>query len=516
MTTTTSTTSSTSTATTAVTTAAKKTTSTVNSSAANAILTSLGTGSGVDTSTLVTSLVDAEFAGKTAALQSKYDAIGTQISGVATLKSTITSFATALKSLVTGGTLQTQPNSSNPIAVGVSNIPGEVITNLSSTMAVSQLADRQSAVSAAPFASSAAVVGTGTLTLTLGSATFNADGSMATFAGSGGDVNGDGVDDKAITIDVADGKLSSIVAAINSKNAGVTASLVTDADGTAYLALKGATGAKQAFTLTSQTDAGSGDLSVLDVGPGATSTRFTSTAQDAKLTVDGVAVTRSSNAISDLVGGVKLQLNQVTTGPVSLSGTRQNSALSSAVTDLVDTYNQVLGIVVEQTNGVSGVLKNDGAAKALLASLQKITTAALVSGNAGGPTTLAQIGVRTNRDGTLAVDSATLSAALAKHPDAVEGMFTAATGGKTGLSALLTSLSDAATSTTSGLGASTVRYTKAQSDVAKEQTVLGTRRDAETTLLTQRFAAMNSKVAAYKSTQSYLTNQIAAWNKSDR
>lgn len=181
-------------------------------------------------------------------------------------------------------------------------------------------------MSATSFASSAAGGRrTGTLTLTLGSATFNPDGTMATFAGSGGDADADGVDDKAITIPVTDGKLSSIVAAINAKNAGVTASLVTDADGTAYLSLKGATGAKQAFTLSSQTDVGLGDPSALNVGVGAGGTRFTSTAQDAKLTVDGVPVTRSSNAISDLVGGVKLQLNQVTAAPVSLSGTRQTA-----------------------------------------------------------------------------------------------------------------------------------------------------------------------------------------------
>lgn len=175
----------------------------------------------------------------------------------------------------------------------------------------------------------------------------------------------------------------------------------------------------------------------------------------------------------------------------------------------------MLGIIAEQTNSVSGVLRNDPAAKALLASLQKITTASLVTGNAGDPTTLAQIGVRTNRDGTLAVDSATLTAVLAKRPEAVEGMFTAATGSKSGLSALLSSLSDAAASSTTGLGASTVRYTKAQSDLSKEQTNLAAKRDLQTTLLTQRFSAMNSKVAAYKSIQSYLTNQIAAWNKSN-
>jgi len=508
------TTSTTSSAVSAATTVSATKASSVVSSAASAILTSLDTGSGVDTASLVTSLVDAEFSTKTATLQTKYDTLTTQISSVATLKSTITSFTSALKSLVTGGTLQTQPASSST-AIGVSGISGTVISNLSSTISVGQLADRQSAVSATSFASSSKVVGTGTLTLTLGSATFNTDGTMATFTGSGGDADGNGVDDKAISIAVTDGSLTGIATAINAKNAGVTASVITDADGTAYLSLKGATGAAQAFTLSSQTDTGSGDLSALDVGIGAANTRFTSVAQDAKLTVDGVAVTRSSNTISDLVSGVKLQLNQVTTAPVSLSATRATDALSAAVADLVDTYNAVLETVNEQTDVVDGALRSDTAAKSMLSALKQMTSTALLTGSGGTPTTLAQIGIKTNTDGTLAVDSTAVAAALAKYPDSVEAMFTASTDGKSGLLALLTTISTNANSTTYGLGASTTRYTAAQADVSDQQTTLSTKRETETTRLTQQYATMNTKVAAYKSIQAYLTQQIDAWNKSD-
>ena len=488
--------------------------SSVVSSAASAILTSLNTGSGVDTASLVTSLVNAEFSTKTATLQTKYDALGTQISGVATLKNTITTFTSALKSLVTGGTLQTQPASSST-AIGVSGIAGTVISNLSSTLSVSQLADRQGAVSATSFASSSAVVGTGTLTLTLGSATFNTDGTMATFTGNGGDADADGLDDKAISIPVTDGSLTGIAKAINAKNAGVTASVITDADGAAYLSLKGATGAAQAFTLSARTDAGSGDLSALNIGIGATNTRFTSTAQDAKLTVDGVAVTRSSNTISDLVGGVKLQLNQVTSAPVSLSATRATDALSAAVSDLVDTYNAVLETVTEQTNSVDGPLRSDTAAKSMLAALKQMTSTTLLSSTSGGPTTLAQIGIKTNNDGTLAVDSAAVTAALSKYPDAVEAMFTASSDNKSGLLAMLSTISTNANSTTYGLGASASRYTAAQADVGDQQATLSTKRETETTRLTQQYATMNTKVAAYKSIQGYLTQQIDAWNKSD-
>ncbi|MEG8023365.1 flagellar cap protein FliD N-terminal domain-containing protein [Sphingomonas aurantiaca] len=77
--------------------------------ATQALLTGLSAGSGVDTGTLVTSLVEAQFAARTAALKSKSDTLTSQISGVASLKSTMTGFSTALANLVKGGSLQTQP-----------------------------------------------------------------------------------------------------------------------------------------------------------------------------------------------------------------------------------------------------------------------------------------------------------------------------------------------------------------------------------------------------------------------
>ena len=77
------------------------------------------------------------------------------------------------------------------------------------------------------------------------------------------------------------------------------------------------------------------------------------------------------------------------------------------------------------------------------------------------------------------------------------------------------SISFNAGSTLYGLGASNLRYLSQQSDLGKQQDKLADAKDAATTRLTQQFASMSSRVSAYKSTQAYLTNQIAAWNKSD-
>lgn len=473
----------------------------VTKNAAQQVLTSLNTGSGVDTASLVTALVQAQFAAKNAAIASRNTALTAQISAASTLKSTIANFSTALGALSSSGTLQTQPVSSNPTALGATAISGAKVGNLSSSITVNALASAQGARSAA-VADRSATIGTGTLTLKLGTATYNSTGTaMTDFTATSG---------ASVSINVTDGSLDGIASAINAAKAGVTASVITDADGKAVLSLKGTTGSAQAFTL--QADDAASPLSQFNVGPGAATT-LTGTAANARLTVDGIDVQRSSNTISDLVSGVKLQLNAVSTGPVSLSITRPTSAVAQAVSDFVDTYNQVYASAKGLTDASTGDLKSDTAAKTLLRSLQSLTTKSLVSTSANGaPTTLAQFGVSTNRDGTLSVNTATLNKVMAAFPDEVEAMFATTAGNAIGLPSTLSGISLAAASSSTGLGASAARYTKAQTELTEQQSKVTTLSDAMSTRLTQQFSTMNSKVAAYKSTQTFLENQIKAWN----
>lgn len=485
-------------------TTATASTASVTSAAATALLKSLDTGSGVDTTSLVSALVDAQFAARNAQLKSKYDTLTSQISGVSTLKSTITDFSKALENLVKGGTLSSQPVSSNTSVLSATAISGAKLAGMTASVTVNQLAAAQTAVSASAFASSATVVGTGQLTLNLGTATYNPDGSMASFAAGSA---------AAVTIDIDDSNssLTGIAAAINAKKAGVTASVVTDADGTAYLSLKGATGAAHAFTLQATTET-TGTLSQLNVGIGATGTAITSQAKNAKLVVDGVAVERASNVISDLLSGVKLTLTGTSAVPVSLSATTPTEALSAAVNDLVDTYNQVLAVVKEQTDPITGVLRADPAAKTLLQSMKALTLKALTANPVDGiPSTLAAIGVNTNRDGTLSVNDATLASALTANPQAIEAMFAYSSDAPTGIYAAMNSLSLAATSTLYGLGASSTKYNSSKSDIAEQQDRIADQSTALSTRLTQQFSSMNAKVAAYKSTQAFLKQQIDAW-----
>ena len=475
--------------------------------AVESITKTLGGGSGIDTTALVQSLVDAQFENRNAALKKREETLTAQISAATTHKSNITTFATALSTLSRSGNLATQPTSSNTGILNVSRLAGANLSALSAQVEVRQLASAQAA-SAAPLADKAAAVGRGTLTLTFGTATV-VNGAMTGFtAGSGTPVD--------ITIGESNSSLEGIAAAINAANAGVTASILTDAAGS-RLVVKGGTGEARAFTLTATETAGHEGLAALDIGVGASGTTIGSAAADAIVAIDGVALRRESNSISDLVPGVKLDLASAQPGTVvNIGKTLPTSSLMQAVQDFVETYNEVYTALRTDLDPVTGALRQDIAAKNLKRQLQQLTLNPLASGTADVPTTLAQIGVKTNRDGTLALDSAVLTKALVNHPGQVEKMFAQPTGGSTtnnGLSAVLDAISTAAASTTRGLGASEINYTKAKIDVVDDKTDAVRKSEALRTRMTRQFASMDARVAAYKSTQTFLENQIDAWNK---
>lgn len=507
--------SSTSTSSTATTTKTSSTTSTtktstassINKSTANSILTSLGSGSGVDTDTLVTQLVDAQFAAKRAQITAKTEKLTAQISDAATLKNFVSDFAKAVNTLVTGGSLATQPNVSDPKVAGATAISGAPMNaTAASTISVTSLATAQTATSTKFGAGTATTFDPGTLTITVGK--LDAGGVLTPNKDSSGA-------DTSFSISIAspNNKLSDIAAAINAKNSGVTASVITDADGGAFLSLKGQTGATSAFTISGDNTS----LSQLDVGAGASAGSVMAggtSAANAKLSVDGVSVERPSNEISDLVPGVKLTL--AGTGTMTLTGTRPDTALTNGVKDFVETFNDLLTEVKKQTNAVDGSLRADPAAKQLLRNLQGFASKTLLPDAAPGtPSTLAGIGVTTDKTtGLLTIDDAALTKAMKDSPDSIQAMFSPNSFGATGINAAMQSLKLSSGSTLYGLGATDLKLRKAQDDLTKESAKIDEQSTRFSARLTQQYASMNSRVSAYKQTQSFMKQQIDGWYKS--
>ncbi|HEX8300373.1 flagellar filament capping protein FliD [Sphingomonas sp.] len=465
--------------------------------AIESIAKTLGTGSGIDIGALVSSLVDAQFAMKNEALTKKSETLTSQISATAELKSGIADFATALTTLTNGTTLSTQPTSSNANILNVSALAGAKLHGLSASVEVRQLAQAQVASTNAFAAGSSYVAGTGTLTLTFGTATVS-NGSMTAFtAGAAASID--------ITIDAAHSTLAGVVDAINAANAGVTASIMSDSSG-ARLVVKSTTGASQAFELK-----GSTQLRELDIGRNETGSSINAAAQDAIVALDGVQTTRTTNSIYGLVDGVKIDLVSAAVGTKVMIGIKApTEAVKQTVTNFVDTYNEVYKMLKAAVDPSTGPLRGDAAAKDLLRSLKSITMTNLVTGAAAGaPVSLSGIGVATQRDGTLTVDGARLSTALTSFPAEVEAMFAAGVG----LTKTMNDIAARAVNKVTGLGASEATYTKKQSDLADDKQEAAADAEKLRTRMTRQFAAMDSRVAAYKSTQSFLTNQIAAWNR---
>ncbi len=467
----------------------------------------LGTGSGVDTKALVTSLVEAQFAAKNAQLTKQSDALTAQISGVAKLKAGITGFDTALKALVKGGTLTTQPTSSAPGVATVSAIAGAKVAGLSAQLTVQQLAKPQAATALTAMPASQAFRG-GTLEVRIGSYKTDANGTAL-------------VADRTVPITVQPGATLEQIAKQITTETGLQTSLIKDGTGV-RLSIKGATGAAQAFEITgTDTDpAQTGErLAALAVGGAASGMTIGSTAQDALLTLDGASFSRGSNSISDLLTGVKLDLlsttptNPVT--PVTLGSTSPGTSLTQAVEDVVATFNELKSLIGEETNVVDGVLRTDPTAGALSRALAQLTTTKLAISTTGGPQTLADLGVSTNRDGTLALDSAKLKAVMAKDPAGVEAIFADGTGASNGgLSAALTAIKERATDKSYGFDAATSRYTKAAATLTEQQTKATASAAAMNTRLTQQYAIMDARVAAYKASQAFMEQQVKVWTKS--
>ena len=455
--------------------------------AVESITKALGSGSGIDLKALVTSLVDAQYAAKTAQFTAKSDTLTAQISGVAKLKSAITGFDAALKSLVKGGSLATQPTSSNAGVLGASLIAGATAPSAATTLTVEKIALAQAATSRA-IAANETFRG-GTLTVTIGAAT------------------------KVVkSITVPQGATLGDVAALIKQETGFSTALVAD-DGGTRLTVKSATGAAQAFEITAaDTDGQAAGTGLSAFATGDAGLKIGVVAQDASVVIDGARYARSSNSINNLVPGVKLDL--AATGTTTITATRPTAALSQAVSDFVAAYNELQTVLKEATDVATGALKSDTAATGIGRAMATLTTTRLASGTS--LQTLADIGVSTNRNGTLSVDATRLAKVLATDPSGVEAMFadgTGASGG--GLSAALSAVATRLTDKNFGLDAAATRYTRQQSELADAKLKLADATAATTERMTKQFAGMDARVAAYKSTQTFLTNQIAAWNKSD-
>lgn len=472
-------------------------TSSTTNSATRGIISALGAGSGIDMAALATDLATAQFAGRIDRLAARSETLGAQISAASNLKSMLLNLSTSLGNRVRVGDLSRQPSLDNA-SVASASLSGNRQPSGTFSLEVTRLATSQNLASAA-FASPAATTGSGTLTLRFGTvsgATFTADTAK------------DPVD---ITI-AAGSTLTQIAAAINGADAGVSAYVAQTVDG-AQIVFKGKEGAAQGFVLEATEDLGDPGLSALAWSPGSATGTLLATAQDASVKIDGLAVTSPGNHLVDAIPGVTLDLKATNTGaPTTVRFADPGAAISGAMTDLTAALNEIATELKAATDPLSGDLARDPGARALQRQFSALAGTVIMPGaSTDSARTLADLGLKTQRDGSFALDPARLSATLARDPEGVADMFTT---GLFGIYATIDSISrKAGTAGDPGsLGGSISRYNRQLSEVTEDQAVIAEKQEALRARLQTRFAGVDSRVSASQSTLAFLKNQIAAWN----
>lgn len=282
---------------------------------------------------------------------------------------------------------------------------------------VSQLAKAQS-VAAPRVGSSTEVVGTGTLTLTMG--TYTAGNNTFTPDAAKTPLN--------IVIGAGQQTLEGVRNAINDANAEVSASIVNDGTGARLVVTSKSTGEANSFKIDVSDDDGVNNdltgLSKIAFDPttaaaptDGTTAEFLEKAQNAIFTVNNLTISKPSNTVSDAIEGLTLNLKAVTTGPVQLGVATDNEALKTSMDELVKSYNDIRKLLKDQQKK-DATLSRDVTPGTLERQLRNIMRETVGSG-----ASLNSIGMSFDKDGVLALDKAKMDTALAADPRALEKLF---------------------------------------------------------------------------------------------
>lgn len=464
-------------------------------SATSSLISALGGGSGIDFAGLATNLSVAQFAARKDQLTARSDALNAKVSAASNIKSMLLNLDTSFGTLVRSGDLARTPNVANS-AVATAALTGTTQPSGTFSLEVTRLASAQRLASA-PYAASTATVGSGTLTLRFGTVSgtsFTEDTSHA-----------------AASITIAAGAtLTDVAGAINAANAGVTAYVANTVDG-AQLVLRGQEGAANGFVLEAAEDPADPGLSNLAWSPSAGSGQLLATAQDAAFKVDGLAMTSKSNTVSEAMPGLKLNLTATNAGaPTTVSFKDPKDVISSAMRDFTEALNQLMEEVNKAT-AIGGDLANDSGTRALRRSLSQLAGTIVMPDATGAARTLADLGLKTGRDGTFSFDAERFNATMAADQDGVVAMFT---NGLHGVYATFDKVYRSATSTSDpgSLGSSITRYNKQLTQITEDQSKLSEKQETLRQQLVSRFAVTESRITASQSTLTFLQNQIKAWN----
>lgn len=451
-----------------------------------------GLGSGLDINGLVSQLMSAE-SRPMSQLKTQQKAIGAKLSAYGQLSSALASLQNALKGLSAAGLAACSASSSSTalaVTAGTGATPG------SYAVAITQLAQSHKLCSPGQ-ASDSADLGAGSLTLSV----------------AGG---------APVTLAPATNSLRDLRDAINASGLPVTASLVNDGGASGHrLVIAGRdSGAGKTIALT-----GTGALAAFSYDPSAP-VNFaydagglppavmsqTQAAQDAQLTVDGVKISSATNTVTGAIGGVTLQLSQVTTAPATLNVTRDTAGVKSSINAFVKSYNELRSLVGTQTafneaTRTGAALYGDSGPRSILSQLRGTMTSAVAG--AGSLDVLSDIGLSFQKDGSLTVNDTKLQAALDTVPADLGALFA----GSDGIASRLGNQLAAMLGERGAIGSRTEGLNATQRRLSQRETSLQARLDATEARYRAQFTRLDAALMRMQGTSTYLSQQLSALAK---
>lgn len=482
-----------------------------------ASISSLGVGSNLDLASLLNQMQTVENQ-PLLALQKRQVGYTTKLSAYSQLQGLLSTFQTAADKLTDAKFFNTSKAASSAADV-ISASASATAAAGSYAVNVTQLAKAQSVVSAG-VADPAAAIGGGAptkVTIDFGriTGTFNATtGHYDAGAGFTVDADREAVE---LTIDSSNNTLAGIRDAINAKTGlGLTASIINDGSASRLVLTSATTGQKASVRIAVDGDAAVQALLAHDP-TGTQNLKETVSAGDAALTVNGIAVTSPTNSVAGAIQGVTLGLAK--TGASTVTVEADTAAITAGVNDFVKAYNSLKGKIADltrfnATTQSGAVLMGDGVARAIDTRVRAVLTKAQ-AGGAADPKTLSDIGIAFQKDGTLALDSAKFTKALAAGAAGVANLFGSADG-KQGTAREISALVKEFTGTDGLIKGATDGMNTTLKELARDYEKMQDRIDARMAQYRTQFQQLDLLMNRMNNMSNYLNQQFSALNKSTK
>ncbi|MCK4710309.1 MAG: flagellar filament capping protein FliD, partial [Gammaproteobacteria bacterium] len=386
-------------------------------------ISSLGIGSGLDLNGLVASLLTAERSPIENSLNRQESKLTTALTGVGLMKSALSTFQSSIAGLADASSYSTRSGTNSNTDALNATISNDASAG-SYSIEIDNLAANQSLATSA-YADIDATIGSGEIQIRFGSisgpgfTSFNVNADKTT---------------QTITVDSSNNTLSGLRDEINNGNYGVSASIVNDGTGYRLTLSSDDTGADNAMeiSITDTGDANNTDTSGLSaLAYNATAANLTQTqaAENASVRLNGLTVTSATNVLDEAIEGVTLTLQQETTAdsPIRLNINEDTTEITESITSVADAYNEMITALNElSTAGTesssAGIMVGDASLRSFTTSVRSMLTRQ-VEGLTGSITALADVGITTQSDGTLTVDTTRFNQAVSDNPSAAIALF---------------------------------------------------------------------------------------------